>query len=152
MVLVPLTTWQVVHRCFFASSSLAWAGSTAQRTSPAAERISDFIGFPSGEKVGMLPQSVHQRAAAASVDGHHEAVQPQQILDFWFRQARKAWFSKDPAFDAEIRARFLALYERAAAGQLADWLQAPKSCLALVVLLDQFGRNMFRDSARAFAA
>jgi uncharacterized protein (DUF924 family) len=100
----------------------------------------------------MLPQSVHQRAAAASVDGHHEAVQPQQILDFWFRQERKAWFRKDPAFDAEIRARFLALYERAATGQLADWMQAPKSCLALVVVLDQFGRNMFRDSARAFAA
>ena len=77
---------------------------------------------------------------------------PQQLLDFWFGQDPKAWFKKDPAFDAEIRARFLALYERAVAGQLADWMQAPKSCLAFVILLDQFARNMFRDSARAFAA
>jgi uncharacterized protein (DUF924 family) len=100
----------------------------------------------------MLPQSVHQRAAVASVDGHHDALQAQQILDFWFGRERKAWFEKDPAFDAEIRARFLPLYERAAAGQLADWQQASKSCLALVIVLDQFARNMFRDSARAFAA
>jgi uncharacterized protein (DUF924 family) len=77
---------------------------------------------------------------------------PQQLLDFWFGQDRKAWFEKNPAFDEEIRARFLALYEQAAAGELAGWQHAPESCLALVILLDQFPRNMFRAAARAFAA
>ena len=80
------------------------------------------------------------------------AMPPGEVLDFWFGLDRKYWFRKDAAFDAEIRARFLPLYERAAAGQLAEWTGAPRSCLALVILLDQFGRNMFRGSARAFAA
>jgi len=79
-------------------------------------------------------------------------MRPQQLLDFWFGQDRKAWFEKNPAFDEEIRARFLALYEQAATGGLADWKGAPKSCLALLILLDQFPRNMFRGTARAFAA
>jgi uncharacterized protein (DUF924 family) len=76
----------------------------------------------------------------------------QQLLDFWFGQDRRAWFEKNPAFDEEIQARFLALYEQAAAGALADWRGGPKSCLALVILLDQLPRNMFRGTARAFAA
>ena len=76
---------------------------------------------------------------------------PSEILDFWFRREPKAWFAKDAAFGQEIRALFLAQYELAAAGGLASWLGEAKSCLALVILLDQFPRNMFRDSARAFA-
>lgn len=74
------------------------------------------------------------------------------MLDFWFGQDRKAWFEKNPSFDEEIRRRFLGLYERAAAGGLAPWMGAPRSCLALAILLDQFPRNMFRGTARAFAA
>src|SRR5687767_5027385 len=75
----------------------------------------------------------------------------QEVLDFWFGADRKAWFEKNPAFDAEIRGRFLPLYERAAAGELQAWREDPAGCLALVILLDQFPRNMFRGSARAFA-
>ena len=81
-----------------------------------------------------------------------------EILQFWFdpgldtAQRNKRWFSKDTRFDAEIRRRFLALYEEAAAGRLAPWQAAPRECLALVILLDQFPRNMFRGRARAFAA
>ncbi len=75
-----------------------------------------------------------------------------EVLEFWLGRERKAWFAKDPAFDAEIRARFLPLYERAAAGGLGGWMQEPRSCLALVMLTDQFPRNMFRNSARAFVA
>ena len=74
------------------------------------------------------------------------------VLTFWFGLERKAWFEKNPAFDEEIRARFLPLYERAVSGQLEDWKQAPKSCLALVIVFDQLPRNMFRSTARAFAA
>jgi uncharacterized protein (DUF924 family) len=77
-----------------------------------------------------------------------------EVLRFWFRggERRKVWFSKDPAFDAEIRARFLATYQEAAAGALGHWKELPGECLALVVALDQFPRNMFRGEARAFAA
>jgi uncharacterized protein (DUF924 family) len=85
-------------------------------------------------------------------------VEPEAVLRFWFGvgdeygKPRRAWFAKDDAFDAEIRARFAGLHDEAAAGRLAAWCDAPGSCLALVVLLDQFSRNLYRDSARAFAA
>ncbi|HWA38341.1 MAG TPA: DUF924 family protein [Burkholderiales bacterium] len=77
----------------------------------------------------------------------------QEVLDFWFRgDARDPrWFRKDDAFDREIRERFLPLYEAAAAGSLAAWLLRATECLALVIVLDQFPRNMFRGTARAFA-
>jgi uncharacterized protein (DUF924 family) len=79
-------------------------------------------------------------------------VNPRDVLDFWFGQDRKAWFEKNPAFDEEIRQRFLPLYELGIGGKLGNWKQTPAGCLALIVLLDQFPRNMFRNSARAFAA
>ena len=81
----------------------------------------------------------------------------QEVLDFWFRgdEARREWFRKEAAFDAEIHERFLALYETAATGSQADWLDAPGECLALIITLDQFPRNLFRgpgpEAARAFA-
>ena len=86
-------------------------------------------------------------------------TQAKEILAFWFGTAdftssleqRKAWFFKDPAFDEEIRNRFLAIYEKAAQGTLSSWLKTPLECLALIILLDQFPRNLFRGDARAFA-
>ena len=75
-----------------------------------------------------------------------------EVLDFWFKQERKAWFEKNPTFDEEIRTRFLSLLECGAAGKLNHWQETPDACLALVILLDQLARNMFRGSARAFAA
>lgn len=74
------------------------------------------------------------------------------VLKFWFERERTAWFEKSAAFDEEIRRRFLHLYEMGAAGELALWKQTSSDCLALVILLDQFPRNMFRGSAKAFAA
>ena len=74
------------------------------------------------------------------------------VHKFWFERDRKDWFEKNPAFDAEIRARFAPLYERAMREELKSWRDTPTSCLALVILLDQFPRNMFRGSAQAFAA
>jgi uncharacterized protein (DUF924 family) len=77
-----------------------------------------------------------------------------EVLDFWFGDAGKSrpeWFRKDPAFDSEIRSRFGALHAEAAAGGLAGWESAPRSALALLIVLDQFSRNLFRGDARAFA-
>ncbi|HSI59781.1 MAG TPA: DUF924 family protein [Ideonella sp.] len=83
----------------------------------------------------------------------------QDVLDFWFGpsnepaygRTRPAWFRKDPAFDAQIRERFSPLIEQALAEGLPSWRQRPQSALAEVIVLDQFTRNSFRDSPRAFA-
>ena len=74
------------------------------------------------------------------------------VLAFWREAGPSNWFRKDEAFDTEIRTRFLTTYQAAAAGQLADWEATAETALALVVVLDQFPRNIFRGSAQAFAA
>ena len=82
-----------------------------------------------------------------------------EVLDFWFGPAgspefgkpREAWFRKSDDFDDAIRARFLDLHRQAADGQLQPWQAAPDSLLALILVLDQFPRNLFRGSSRAFA-
>ena len=78
-------------------------------------------------------------------------VTPAQVLDFWFGADPQKWFSRDDAFDAAVVERFLPTYEAAAAGRLAGWEAAPESALALVIVLDQFSRNMFRGTPRSFA-
>jgi uncharacterized protein (DUF924 family) len=74
-----------------------------------------------------------------------------EVIAFWRAAGEKKWFEKDEAFDAEVRAKFFATHEAAARGELRDWEATPESALALVIALDQFPRNLFRDSARAFA-
>jgi uncharacterized protein (DUF924 family) len=76
----------------------------------------------------------------------------QAVLNFWRNAGPDKWFKKDDAFDAAIRARFLRTHETAAAGRLAEWENSPEGTLALLIVLDQFPRNMFRGSARAFAS
>jgi uncharacterized protein (DUF924 family) len=80
----------------------------------------------------------------------------EEVIAFWFgsppsEQGRPEWFRKDPAFDERIRARFGAQVERALAGDLRAWDATPGGALARIVLLDQFTRNLFRGSAKAFA-
>jgi uncharacterized protein (DUF924 family) len=82
------------------------------------------------------------------------------VLEFWFGalgspelgRDRRQWFEKSDAFDGLTRERFLATHEAAAAGRLDGWAERPLAALALVVTLDQFPRNMFRGTPRAFAA
>jgi uncharacterized protein (DUF924 family)/predicted ester cyclase len=86
-------------------------------------------------------------------------LEPQQVLDFWFGvegepgygEFRQAWFTKDPAFDEEIRERFLEGYTEAAAGGYDSWMDEARGALALAILLDQFPRNMFRGDAQTHA-
>jgi uncharacterized protein (DUF924 family) len=83
-----------------------------------------------------------------------------EVLDFWFGQEgdpeygrfRDEWFRKDPAFDARVTRQFFDLYEEAEAGDLDGWRDDAESCLALVLVLDQFPRNMFRGDGRTHAA
>ncbi len=88
-------------------------------------------------------------------------MQPEEVLSFWFGALdaegfadaahRKQWFVKDPAFDAEIRRRFLGIYDDLRAGKHASaWQDEARSALAAIIVLDQFPRNMFRGSARMY--
>jgi uncharacterized protein (DUF924 family) len=84
----------------------------------------------------------------------------QAFLDFWFGapddperyRHKQLWFRSTPEFDAAVREHFAAEHDAAAAGAFADWETAPLSCLALVMLLDQVPRNIFRSTPRAFAS
>lgn len=76
---------------------------------------------------------------------------PREVLEFWFSErARALWFEKDRDFDAEIEARFGRLVHEAQLGGLAAWRAAPDGALALILLIDQFARNIHRGSAKAF--
>jgi uncharacterized protein (DUF924 family) len=83
------------------------------------------------------------------------------VLEFWLGssdgetpppEVRKRWWTKDPAFDREIRERFGDLHERACAGELDGWTESPRGTLALVILLDQFSRNLHRGNPRSWSS
>ena len=86
---------------------------------------------------------------------------PQDVLAFWFDGAgddpsalearNRVWFRSDAAFDQLIRTRFGALVEAAAEGELKLWKLSPEGTLALIIVCDQFPRNIFRSTPRAFA-
>ena len=90
-----------------------------------------------------------------------EAIGPEEVLEFWFEgvagdaQAIAArtsvWFQSDPDFDLLCRERFGGLHERAARGDLDQWQETPRGALALVIVLDQFSRNIHRGTSAAFA-
>jgi uncharacterized protein (DUF924 family) len=82
-----------------------------------------------------------------------------EILEFWFgpdparipKDKSDAWFVKNPEFDQQCQRRYLTDVEEAASGGRDSWIEAPRTCLALILLLDQFPRNIFRDTPSAFA-
>lgn len=84
-----------------------------------------------------------------------QATLPADVLDFWFGPpplaTRDVWFRKDAAFDAAIRTRFANAVAAARAGAYGEWSGTPRGALARVILLDQFTRNMFRDTPDAFS-
>ena len=81
------------------------------------------------------------------------------VLDFWFGgknsaelgSKRAIWFEANPAFDQQVRTRFGGLHEQAAKGHLQHWQNGATGCLALIIILDQFSRNLFRNNPKAFA-
>lgn len=79
-------------------------------------------------------------------------IKPKEILDFWFvaTPASKRYVV-DPDLDAKIQERFLGTWRQARAGRLQDWEEDAKGALALIILFDQFSRNMFRGSGEAFS-
>ena len=74
------------------------------------------------------------------------------ILDFWFIQSSmEDWFKKDDKYDEKIKKLFLEDLKKATNNEYDEWQDTAKECVALVILLDQFSRNLYRDSSAAFA-
>jgi uncharacterized protein (DUF924 family) len=102
-----------------------------------------------------------QRSASPLVSARPLIATPESVLGFWFGDdldspdvvaARcRLWFERDSPFDELIRARFDGLPSRALRGLLDSWQQEARSCLALVLVLDQFPRNLYRGTAQSFA-
>lgn len=77
---------------------------------------------------------------------------PDEVLNFWFsEQVKPLWFKKSDEFDREIKQRFLNIYQLAQTGELTSWRDRSDDLLALIIIFDQFPRNMFRNTAQAFA-
>ena len=75
---------------------------------------------------------------------------PDEVLSFWREAGPDRWFAKDDAFDQACRDRFTPTYEAAARGDLNEWELTPEGALAIVLLLDQFPRNMFRGTRQVY--
>lgn len=83
----------------------------------------------------------------------------EKVLRFWFGEdfrtgaikPQKKWFIKDDVFDQSVKEWFSGTYQQAADGRLDDWMESAEGALALTIVLDQFPRNMFRDTPQAFA-
>jgi uncharacterized protein (DUF924 family) len=78
-------------------------------------------------------------------------ISPADVIAFWREAGTEKWFRKDAEFDRAVADRFAALHAQAAAGRLRDWATTPEGALALILILDQFSRNMFRGTPMAFA-
>jgi uncharacterized protein (DUF924 family) len=79
-------------------------------------------------------------------------IGPGDVLAFWCEAGAERWYKRDAGFDASVRDRFLKLWQEAAAGRLSSWEASDDGPLALVIVLDQFPRNMFRGAAKAFSS
>ena len=76
---------------------------------------------------------------------------PEAVVNFWIEAGPKRWFAKDDAFDADLRLNFEGAHQSAARGGFAEWEETPDGAMALVLLTDQIPRNIYRNSAHAFA-
>jgi uncharacterized protein (DUF924 family) len=103
---------------------------------------------------GLCVFSLRLQYVAAQSGRHSMArtAEPGDVVRFWLSQDDKVLFTADPNFDAEVLSRFAELVERAKSGALDDWADEPEGALALVILLDQMTRNIYRDSREMFAA
>jgi uncharacterized protein (DUF924 family) len=79
-------------------------------------------------------------------------VTPADILAFWREAGSDRWYNQDDGFDAELRRRYLELWQKAAGGELSSWEATDDGALALTIVLDQFPRNMFRGDIRAYSS
>ena len=85
------------------------------------------------------------------INDSEQSISPESILNFWYSDRIKpGWFNSTPELDAEIRERYESLWYKAAEGELNEWCETAKGCLALIIVLDQFPLNMFRGKRESF--
>jgi uncharacterized protein (DUF924 family) len=108
--------------------------------------------------MGLTPpetiRPAHTFTAAPAVATMQQIPAPAEalaVVDFWREAGPGRWFAKDEDFDRRFRERFSSAYEQAARGELADWLKTPNGALALILLLDQYPRNSFRNTPQMYA-
>ena len=98
-----------------------------------------------------FPMTITATSATTAPPSLHAPVDARAVVDFWRAAGPGLWFAKDTEFDRRFRERFLWLYLAATRGELADWSKTPEGAMALVILLDQFPRNAFRNTPRMYA-
>lgn len=98
-----------------------------------------------------FPMTITATSATTAPASAQAPIDATAVVDFWRAAGPGLWFAKDPEFDRRFRERFLWLYLAAARGDLADWCKTPEGAMALVILLDQFPRNSFRNTPRMYA-
>jgi uncharacterized protein (DUF924 family) len=81
-----------------------------------------------------------------------DIISPDEILTFWREVGRERWYRQDAIFDADLRGRFFGLWQKATAGELSSWEASDDGALALVIVLDQFPRNIFRGDIRTYSS
>jgi uncharacterized protein (DUF924 family) len=94
---------------------------------------------------------MNEHASTVEQDMSATNASPDDVLDFWSNAGPEKWWAKDDGFDAHINEKFETVHALAKTGQLDAWLKTPDDTLALVIVLDQFSRNLFRNDPRAFA-
>lgn len=97
------------------------------------------------------PMTITATSATTAPPSLHAPVHARAVVDFWRAAGPGLWFAKDTEFDRRFRERFLWLYLAATRGELADWSKTPEGAMALLILLDQFPRNAFRNTPRMYA-
>ena len=91
--------------------------------------------------------------AQQTTAGNEVIMNYQQVLNFWFEEIDQTqWWIKDAVFDNTISSKFLAMHQAANRGELYHWRVMPEGRLAEIIVLDQFSRNIFRDTPKAFAS
>lgn len=101
---------------------------------------------------GFVEQKFHAGRNFGDGPAMTAAVSPSDIIAFWSEAGPDLWFAKDDAFDRRFRDMFLQAHESAACGELDHWQRTPGGALALILLLDQFPRNVFRNTPRMYAS
>lgn len=125
-------------------------------SSPLSRFVAAFTSIAASASCALPPAASYASAPLIqpSIEEQMASQSPataRDVVDFWREAGPAMWFAKDAAFDRTFRDRFLALHEMAARGELAEWEKTPEGALALLILLDQFPRNAFRDTPRMYA-
>jgi uncharacterized protein (DUF924 family) len=94
--------------------------------------------------------AAHRRSTEVVMTARTQ-VEAQRVVAFWREAGPERWFTRDATFDAQCEAQFLAAHLQAARGELEHWLEDATGALALVLLLDQIPRNVYRGNAHAYA-